>query len=123
MQVQFRIGIPNAPGGVHVSSPYLSSLGSGEGAVCCPRLYEGGRSGKPPDQLAFVEGPQEGRCLIVLRTLLGALPADAPAEPGASSATKRAKVIHALWEGVHYSGLDRAILTGRTERRHLHPNL
>ena len=31
MQVQFGIGIPNVPGGVHVSSPYLSSLGSGGG--------------------------------------------------------------------------------------------
>ena len=122
MQVQFGIGIPNAPGGVHVSSPYLSCLEEGRWCVV-DTDYMGGRTENPPTSWHSSGGPQEGRCLIVLGALLGALPADAPAEPGASSAAKRAKVIHALWEGVHYSGLDRAILTGRTERRHFHPNL
>ena len=99
----------------YLISPALS------GCVLTP--INGGQEQNPPDQLAFVGGgPQEGRCLIVLGALLGALPA-APAGPGASSAAKRTKVLHALWDGVHYSGLDRAILTERTERRHLHPNL
>ena len=100
----------------HLTSPALKG---GGGVLLTPITW--GQNRKPPDQLAFVGGSARGEMSDSL--LLGALPADAPAEPGASSAAKRAKVIYALREGVHYSGLDRAILTGRTERRHFHPNL
>lgn len=89
LQVQFGIGIPNAPGGVHVSSPYLSCLEGSVGVWVGPD-YMGVRTENPPTSWHSSGGSQEGRCLIVLGALLGALPADAPAEPGASSAAKRA---------------------------------
>ena len=122
LQVLSEFGIPITRCAVHVYRHSTSSVLSGSGRMGRYRLHGSAGMENPPTSWHSSGGPQEGRCLVAWSVLLAALPADATAEPRASSAAKPAKVLDALRECVHYLGLDCAILSGRAERRHLHPN-